>query len=87
MFPALFSMSCQDTLPLSARAAWNAPTMVGGTPVVFTGVQFEVSPLPGAGIIPAGLLENEFRIVSKSDPDSHMNRLRTDCLGCSAVRR
>ena len=56
--------------------------MIGGTPVVFTDVQLEANPLPGAGIIPAGLLENEFRIVSKSDPDFHMNRLSTDCLGC-----
>ena len=56
--------------------------MVGGTPVVFIVVKFEASALPGAGVIPAGSLENEFTIVSKSDPDSHMNRLRTDCLGC-----
>lgn len=59
--------------------------MSGGTPVVFTDVQLFANPFPGAGIIPAGLLENEFRIVSKSDPDSHMKRLSTDCLGCSAV--
>lgn len=55
--------------------------MFDGTPVVFDDVQFEVNPSPGAGIIPAGLLVNEFRIISKSDPDSHMNKLRTDCLG------
>ncbi len=60
--------------------------MVGGTPVVFTAVSFEANASPGAGIIAAGLLENEFRIVSKSDPDSHMNRLTTDCVGCWAAR-
>lgn len=60
--------------------------MFGGTPVVFTDVQFEANPLPGAGMIPAGLFEKEFRISSKKDPDSHMNRLRTDCLGCFAMR-
>lgn len=59
--------------------------MTGGTPVVFTEVQLEATPSPGAGIIPAGLLEKEFRTVSKSDPDSHMKRLSTDCLGCPAV--
>ena len=42
---------------------------------------------PGAGTIPAGLLENELRTLSKSDPDSHMNKLRTGCLGCCAVGR
>lgn len=72
--------------PLSVRAAWKAPIIFGGTAVVFTDVKLEANPSPGAGIIPAGLLENEFRIVSNSDPDSHMNRLRTDCLGCSAGR-
>ena len=56
--------------------------MVGGTPVVFTVVKFEASVLPGAGIIPAGSLENEFKTRSKMHPDSHMNRLRTDRLGC-----
>lgn len=61
--------------------------MAGGTPVVLTAVQFEDNESPGAGIIPAGLLENEFKIASKSDPDSHMNRLITDVLGCCAVRR
>lgn len=69
----------------SATAAWNVPTIIGGTPDVFTDVQLEANPSPGAGIIPAGLLEKEFRTVSKSDPDSHMKRLSTDCLGCSAV--
>ena len=61
--------------------------MFGGTPVVFTDVQFEANAKPGAGIIPAGLFENEFRIASKTDPDSHMKRLRTDCLGCFAIER
>ena len=71
---------------LPTTAVWNTPSMIGGTPLVFTDVQFEANTSPGAGIIAAGLLENEFRIVSNSDPDSHMNKLRTDCLGCSAVR-
>ena len=31
--------------------------MIGGTPVAFTDVKLEVNPLPGAGIIPPGLLE------------------------------
>ena len=85
--PLCFSISSQDTLSLSGRVAWNNPSMVGGTPVVFIVVQFEASALPGAGVIPAGLLENAFKTVSKIDPDSHMNRLRTDCLGCWAGRR
>ena len=61
--------------------------MTGGTPVVFMDVKFEANTSPGAGIIPAGLLEKEFRIKSKGDPDSHINKLRTDCLGCSATRK
>lgn len=51
--------------------------MVGGTAVVFTDGKFEANSLPGAGIIPAGLLEKELRIISNIDPDCHMNRLRT----------
>ena len=86
-FPCSFLMSCQESVPLlPTTAVWNAPSMIGGTPLVFTDVQFEANTSPGAGIIAAGLLENEFRIVSNSEPDSHMNKLRTDCLGCSAVR-
>lgn len=60
--------------------------MVGGTAVVFIDGQFETNALPGAGIIPAGLLENELRIVSKIDPDSHIKRLRTGWLGCCAMK-
>lgn len=60
--------------------------MDGGTAVVFIDDQFETNSLPGAGIIPAGLLENELRIVSNTDPDCHMNRLRTGWLGCCAVK-
>lgn len=79
-------MSCQCmTSPVSAKAAWKALSMFGGTPVELTDVQFEAN--PGAGTMPAGLLENELRMVSKIDPDSHIKRLRTDCLGCSAIRR
>lgn len=80
-------MSCQESVVLlPSTAVRNAPSMIGGTPLAFTDVQFEAKTSPGAGIIAAGLLENEFRIVSNSDPDSHMNKLRTDCLGCSAVK-
>ena len=61
--------------------------MVRGTTVVFTDGQFKANALPGAGIIPAGLLENELRIISNCDPDSHINRLSTGCLGCCAVKR
>lgn len=61
--------------------------MDGGTAVVFIDGQFETNSLPGAGIIPAGLLENELRTISNIDPDSHINRLRTGWLGCCAARR
>ena len=86
--PFTVVISYQNFSPrFSTRAAWNALSIVRGTAVVFTDVQFKATSLPGAGIIPAGLLEKELRIISKSDPDSHMNRLRTGCLGCCAVRR
>ena len=88
LFPFSIVISCQSFLSprFPTRAAWNALSIIRGTAVVFTDVQFKATSLPGAGIIPAGSLENELRIISKSDPDSHMNRLRIGCLGCCAVR-
>lgn len=45
------------------------------TSEMFPKVQFEPKIFPGAGIMGAGLLVNEFITPSKIDPDSHMKRL------------
>ena len=85
-FSFLKSVQAPTSL-LSAIAALYAPSMDDGTPVVFIDGQFEANPLPGAGIIAAGLLEYEFRMPSKTAPDAHMNRLSTDSAGCLAVEK